>query len=272
MVVMLLLVGVAVQPVIVADVSIESDNSGLIEITVSICRFDSIDNHTVFMTPEKATELYGIINNFDKNMKHATTYEETVEIINEAAVSLNEYDLLPEDLNVEEAQKLMTCNNLYTKINRFMEKMGRQINDDNGNEIINSLCLVYAFIFDVTVATIDFNFFLPIFFFFLALYGFSYYEGYNTPILGWLFVFSLVYFQLKPLRLMNLIIIESNEPFSVYSIGLLGNKKTTTEPNQDYSMLGYTGIIIKFNCEPLYEFFDCNMIFIGSALRTQVDA
>jgi len=274
MVVILLFIGVAVQPVIIADVSNESNDSEKVEITVEICEIDKTYNHSMMLTLEQACELSGIIDSFEKKINRATTFEETNKITSDLAVSLNEYGLLPEDLSVEGAKKIITCNNLHMKINRFMEKISRRNNNNNSPEIINSLCVIYASIFNKPTVTIDFNLLMPISFLFLALYvlvdGFYYYKSNNSPILGWLFVFTHLYYQLKPLRLMNLIIIESIEPYSVYSIGLLGNKKTTAEPYQHYGMFGYTGLIIKFNCEPFYEFFDCKMIFIGSALQTRL--
>ena len=89
MVVILLFIGVAVQPVIIADVSIESDNSELVEITVEICEVDKAYNHTVMVTKEQVEELENLINNFEIELENADDLGETETIFKDTIVSLS---------------------------------------------------------------------------------------------------------------------------------------------------------------------------------------
>jgi hypothetical protein len=139
--VILLFVGIAVQPVIIADVTIESDNSELVEITVEICEVGKAYNHSVMLTQEKAKELENLINNFEIELDGADSIAETEIIFKDTVVSLNELGLLPECMSVQEAQRLVTGEEQNPRvvklIERYYSKNQKSLDNDK-----NILCLI----------------------------------------------------------------------------------------------------------------------------------
>ncbi len=103
-----LLIGIAIQPVIIADVSIESDNSELVEITVEICEVDKTYNHTVMLTQQQVVELENLIKNFKIELDAADSIDEAEVIFKNTVVSLNKLGLIPEEMSVDYAQGLVT--------------------------------------------------------------------------------------------------------------------------------------------------------------------
>ena len=105
--VIVLFIGVGVQPAF-ADVSFEPDNSELVEITVQFYETDRTYNHTVLLTQEKAEELDNLINDFEIKLENADNKIETEAIYKDTIVSLNNLGLLPKDISIEKAQRLVT--------------------------------------------------------------------------------------------------------------------------------------------------------------------
>ena len=138
--VILLFIGVAVQPGIIADVSIESDKSELVEITVEICDIDKPYNHTVILTQQQAEELEILINNFEIKLDTADSKVKIETIYKDTVVSLNELGLLPDSLSVMEAQRLVTGREHNPKMVKLLERWIDINPDFLGNR--NALCLI----------------------------------------------------------------------------------------------------------------------------------
>ena len=66
--IIVLFLGVAVQPGIIADVSIKSDNSDLEEITIQFYESDRSSNHTILLTKEQVDELENRVVKLEKKM------------------------------------------------------------------------------------------------------------------------------------------------------------------------------------------------------------
>ena len=119
--VILLFVGVAVQPVIIADVSIESDDSELVEITVEIYEVNRVQKYTLMVTQEQAEGLENLINNFEIKLDGADSIDETEAIFKDTVVSLNDLGLLSNSMSVEEAQRLVTGEEQNPRIVKLFE-------------------------------------------------------------------------------------------------------------------------------------------------------
>ena len=139
--VILLFIGVAVQPSIIADVSIESDDSELVEITVQIYEVDKAYNQTVMLTKEQAEELENLINNFEIELKNADDLGETETIFKDTIVSLDELGLLPEGMSVEEAQQLVTGEEQNPRVIRILDRWFSK-NQKSLSSYDNILCLI----------------------------------------------------------------------------------------------------------------------------------
>ena len=89
--------------------------------------------------------------------------------------------------------------------------------------------------------------------------------------------FIWLYSQTKLFRFMNIIGIwnwDYDNPFSVYTLGLLGFKKSLVGNSDVYMMQGFSGIIIKTNYTIEYDLFliNCNVFYFGSAICTIEDS
>jgi hypothetical protein len=139
--VILLFVGVAVQPVIVADVSIESDDSELVEITVEIFEVNRVQEYTVMLTKEQAEELELLINNTKTELDAADNSDETENIFMNTVVSLNELGLLPKGMSVKEAQRLVTGKEQNPRVVKLLEEYYSK-NQKSLDYDRNILCLI----------------------------------------------------------------------------------------------------------------------------------
>jgi len=89
----------------------EIQNNELVEITVSICKTDGMENHTFMLTQQQATALDGLIENFKTELDNVETQEENIALYRDMVVSLDAAGLLPEEIGVEETQQLVAGNN-----------------------------------------------------------------------------------------------------------------------------------------------------------------
>ena len=141
MVVILLFIGVAFQPVIIADVSIEYDDSELVEITIEIFEVNRVQKYTVILTQKQAEELENLINNFEIELDSADSIDETEAIFKDTVVSLNKLGLLLGGMSVEEAQRLVTGEEQNPRIvklfERYYSKNQKSLDIDR-----NFLCLI----------------------------------------------------------------------------------------------------------------------------------
>jgi hypothetical protein len=129
--IILLFLGVCIQPVF----AVESDNSELEEITIQFFETDRTYNHTVFITSEQAKELENIFNNVKNSLNSTDCPIEIESFYNNAIVSMDELGLLPADMTIEYAQKLITGKMQNPIIMNFfkiwIEKKGLIESDEN---------------------------------------------------------------------------------------------------------------------------------------------
>lgn len=136
-----LFVCVAFQPVIIADVSFEQDDSKLVEITVEICKIDSSSSHTVMLTQEQVDELENLINSFEIELESVDNLIETKTIFENTVVSLYGLGLIPENMNIEDVQQLVTGEKQDKRLVRFLKNWyNNHMDYSNTNE--NFLCLI----------------------------------------------------------------------------------------------------------------------------------
>jgi len=261
----------------------ELQDEDLVEITVSLCKTDGIENHTVMLTKEQAEELEILIDSFKAELDKVETMEETAEIYNDMIISLDELGLIPDEMGVEEAQELATKILHETFNNEIVSKMENALEFDDDE---NFLCLIagtlgHHYLFAGCGAQ-----------FFLRL------TKLNNVLLALLFAFVylgfLVWDEVNPLALVNIICMGSKDNIAgwepakgeIFTIGLNGIKNWLGNfygrlPLGTYwvwtyygqflcvvqfypGVLGFTGIKI-FN-EETYETF-----LLGSALWVKID-
>jgi len=141
MVVILLFIGIAIQPGIIADVSFESDNSELVEIIVEIYEVNGVQEYTVMLTQEQAEELELLINNTKTVLDEADDSDETETIFEDTVSSLNELGLLTNGINVDKVQRLVTGEEQNPRIIKLFERYYSK-NQKSSDIDRNFLCLM----------------------------------------------------------------------------------------------------------------------------------
>jgi len=139
--VILLFIGVAFQPVIIADVSNNSEDSDLLEITVEIYELNRVQGYTVMLTQEQAEELELLINNTKAELDAVDNLDETETIFKETVLSLNELGLITNGMNVEKVQRLVTGEEQNSRIVKLLEKYNSK-NQKSLDKNENTLCLI----------------------------------------------------------------------------------------------------------------------------------
>jgi hypothetical protein len=140
-IIILLFFSISIQPGIIADDSIKSDNHEMVEITIQICRGDGANNHNVKLSQEKAEELENLLNITKSKLDSAKTLEETSEIFNDTVFSLYKFDMLPDDMSIEDAKLLV---NGMEQNPRIIKKLERWNSKNQGKKVTmeNFLCLI----------------------------------------------------------------------------------------------------------------------------------
>jgi hypothetical protein len=223
--------------------TLESEDE-FVEVATEFCGLGK--KHTVQLVATELEELKHLFTIIEKRLDNAKSIEEVVEIFNEAIEILNEYELLPKCMNVQQVQQLITGKFQNPRIGKLFERIGNIRNIGNDSRRSNLFCLIYANITD--------NYF--------AL------EANLLALLALLLDNSEIYelSQTNRYRIMNFASIH-NEHYaniSVNTFGLKGNKKFSVKHNQLFNMLWYNGLIIKYNYHGHY--FDA--IYLGHALST----
>jgi hypothetical protein len=139
-VIILIFISVSIQPAF-ADVSIESFNSELGEITVQFYETDRTYNHTVMLTKEQAEELDNLITDFEIKLNNAYNKIESEAIYKDTVVSLNDYGILPEEMSVERAQRLVTGKEHNPRVVKLFERWYKRNHEKMGDNE-NILCLI----------------------------------------------------------------------------------------------------------------------------------
>ena len=207
--VILLFIGLAFAPSINANISKESLEDELVEITTEICGLNG-GKHTVSLSKEDAEEVEKLIDDIERRLDEVETREEAVEIFNEAVVELDKYGLLG-DLSVKNVQRIVSRFNSDSRLVGFFDRVfNKEIREEN--DVDNKLCLVSTHVIDA----------ISFWFGFMILLFLS---GNNIPVALFLYIW------LKPFSLFDMIMAFSwptgkqTEILSYFSIGLKGIKR-----------------------------------------------
>jgi hypothetical protein len=257
MVIIFLFIGVAIAPSINFTVVKASNDNDLVEVTSEACGIQGFGNTTVKLTKQQYQNLEQYLVDFRARLNETTTREETVPIFKDAVVELNKYGLLPKGMSVEQAQILVTGQNINLQSSYLLNGIIKK-NKLFFNRPLNLMCLVFG---DATCVfggpllnLLDFiiNFF-P-----------HYWPGPIYTILILTIFFLLLFENLFPLSLLHTIILRNSEGW-VITAGLLGIQN---QAGDDLSgkIYGFTGI--KFGAFKDYHFFGFALIsYLGEILR-----
>ena len=152
--VIILFIGIAVAPSVTSvDISKNnaSDNNGLIEITVELCKPNGIEEHQIFITKDQNEKLEELFQGFKEDLNKAETREETIRLYSDMVVSLDEIGLIPEGSSCEEVQELVTVENRINnpekmKSNKYLNMVFERFKDKNSKQhyLKNRFCQIAA--------------------------------------------------------------------------------------------------------------------------------
>jgi len=114
-----------IQPVI-STTTIQDDKLNLVEVIVSTCKFNKIENHKLVLKQQQADMLDILFNDLRVKLDNILTVKDIVEIYYEMIESLYKIGLIPKCINLEEAKQLVT------------EKKPK-LNSQNIENIVNNL-------------------------------------------------------------------------------------------------------------------------------------
>jgi len=134
--VILLFIGLAFAPSINANISKSSIDSELVEFTTEICGLNG-GKHTVQLTNEEADKLEQLFDVIKKKLDEVETREQSVEILNDAIVTLDKYNLLG-GLSIEQARRLI-LGEFYSSFSSIYNYESNENTVNNNGENFNCL-------------------------------------------------------------------------------------------------------------------------------------
>jgi hypothetical protein len=235
--VIILLIGITIAPGLTFNLVEASNENCSIEVTTKALGNTGYENSKVILTNQQYNELEQYLFDFKEKINMTTTRKEAIPLFKEAIVKLNYYGLLPNGMNISQAQNLVT---------------GKEILNDNKNAfgfgpLFN---LIYAEAFMDFSG--PFSVILPIgfpFFIFLipaSLFGFIGAIDFAINLLGMAY---------SPFRLMNLVIFMGYN-VDTYAVSLWGKIHRDCK---DPIFVGFSGLMLDF-------LTDRQPVFIGVSL------
>lgn len=140
--IVILFISIAFAPTVAARSSGTTNSSDeLVELTVQICEVDEVRNHSILVSKRDIVELEKVFNNLKSALKDVETREEAAAVFNETVIELDKLGLLPDDVSVKEAQRLVTGGYQNLAVMDFFKKMYTK-NGELLNNNTNVLCLI----------------------------------------------------------------------------------------------------------------------------------
>jgi hypothetical protein len=141
--IILLFIGITIAPSINFTVVEASNNNELVEVTTQVCSANTDIAHTIHLTKQQVREARRVFDELKNCMSTAESMEETRRIFNETIVLLSRYNLLPNDMSIEQAKRLVTGANQNQKVVTLLQKISTKFQADlKAGTIQNSFCFI----------------------------------------------------------------------------------------------------------------------------------
>ncbi len=124
------------------NVRAERDNN-LIEITTKVYENTAETTGTIRLTRQQVQEVKTIFDELKSRLSTAESREQTQSIFNDTIIALNRFDLIPEGMNIEQAQRLVNRASTYQKRVTSFQKLSQIFQAEKAaGAIQNSLCSI----------------------------------------------------------------------------------------------------------------------------------
>lgn len=125
-----------------------STDTGMVEVRVEPCGLRGVEGSTVRLTRQQYQTMEQYFSKFQEQFSQTTTRAEAVPLFRDAVVELNSYGLVPKNLGVEQAQRLVTGYQDFTEgsplentVQSLWTKGNHQFLNPN---LKNAFCLLFA--------------------------------------------------------------------------------------------------------------------------------
>jgi hypothetical protein len=138
-----LLFGIAFIPSIAINNVTASNDNNLVKVTTEV--YDSTKDYTftILVTQRQSREIQHVFDELKNRLSSIDSMEETQQIFNDTIVSLNSYNLVPPDMNIEQAKRLVNSINQNQKLIPFPQKMSTKFQTvATAGTIQNSCCYI----------------------------------------------------------------------------------------------------------------------------------
>ena len=85
-----------------------TSEDNLVTMTTQVCNLTTDTTHTIQLSKQQAQEVQLIFDDLQNRLSTAESAEETQNIFNDTIIELDRYNLLPEEMSVEQAQRLVS--------------------------------------------------------------------------------------------------------------------------------------------------------------------
>ena len=235
--IILLFFGLAVFPSINANNIQNSINDDLIEVNVEVSGINGFKPNTVKLTRQQYDKVKNIFREVQTKLESTEKMIDAIPIYYNAVIELNNYGLLPDEMNVETAQKLVTGGYKDKESTNFF----RETSDTNQNY----LCFLVGTIFDPF--NVDYVSFLLLAVLLMSLpltaVGFILAFLLGIPNIAFYFLaIALTKAVEFPLAFMTIMRLKESESGLIATLGL--NGFLMTEGDMNGIIAGFTGIKI----------------------------
>lgn len=118
-----------------------SNDNEFVEVIIQAYDLEDDNTYTLLLTKQQLRELQRIFDDLKNRLSTSTSIEDTQNIFNSTLVSMNRFNLLPNGMSIEQAQKLVTSTNQNT-IPLIQKKSTKFLTDTISGTIQNSFCYI----------------------------------------------------------------------------------------------------------------------------------
>jgi len=138
-----LIVGISYISSITLNTVKASNDDDLVKVTTQACNISGDYTSAVLVTQRQLQEIKQVFDELKNRLSLAESIEETQQIFNDAIISLNNHNLLPAGMTIEEAKRLVSNVNQNQKLIPFCQKISTKFQADAKAGIIrNSFCYI----------------------------------------------------------------------------------------------------------------------------------
>jgi hypothetical protein len=122
--------------------SMKADEN-FVQMTIQACNLSGGSTHTIQLKKQQVQEVQTVFDNLKNRLSTAESMEETQKIFNDTIIELDRYNLLPEGMSIEQAQRLVNHASTHQKRVTPLQKLSQKFQAETAaGTIQNSFCSI----------------------------------------------------------------------------------------------------------------------------------